>query len=69
MQRVLVRAYDAIKEYNNMIPQWLPVGHTVLLPKNKELGDEKNYRPITCLNHIIQVANWANWKIHEKPCH
>ena len=24
--------------------------HTVLLPKSKELGDEKNYRPITCLN-------------------
>ena len=26
-----------------MIPQWWPVGHTVLLPKSKELGDEKNY--------------------------
>ena len=19
--------------------------------------------------HIIQVANWADWKIQEKPCH
>ena len=33
-----------------MILQWCPVGRTVLLPKSKELGDEKNYRPITCLN-------------------
>ena len=33
-----------------MIPQWWPAGRTVLIPKTKELGDEKNYRPITCLN-------------------
>ena len=49
-QRALRRAYDAIKEDNNMIPQWWPVGRTVLLPKSKELGDEKNYRPIACFN-------------------
>ena len=48
--RTSVRAYDAIKEDNNMIRQWWPVGRTVLSPKSKELGDEKNYRPITCLN-------------------
>ena len=50
VQRALVRAYDEITEDNNIIPQWRPVRHTVLLPKSKELGDEKNYRPITCLN-------------------
>ena len=33
-----------------MIRQWWPVGRTVLSPKSKELGAEKNYRPITCLN-------------------
>ena len=49
-QRALVRAYDTIKKDSNMIPQWWPVGRTVLLPKSKELGDEKNYRAITCLN-------------------
>ena len=33
-----------------MIPQWWPAGRTVLIPKTKEVGDVKNYRPITCLN-------------------
>ena len=49
-QRALVRAYDAIKEDNNMIPPWWPVGYTVLLSESTELDDGKNYRPITCLN-------------------
>ena len=49
-QRALVCARDAIKEDNNMIPQWWPVGRTALLLESKELGDEKNYRPIMCLN-------------------
>ena len=26
------------------------VGRTVLIPKSKDLSDEKTYRPITCLN-------------------
>ena len=49
-QRALIRTYDTIKEDNNMIPQWYPVRRTVLLPKSKELGEEKNDRPITSSN-------------------
>ena len=33
-----------------MIPEWWLSGRTALLPKTKNLSDEKNYRPITCLN-------------------
>ena len=44
------RAFERAEVDNNMIPQWWPAGRTVLIPKTKELGDVKNYRPITCLN-------------------
>ena len=49
-QKVLKRAFERAEVDNNMIPQWWPAGRTVLIPKTKELGDVKNYRPITCLN-------------------
>ena len=61
-QRAPVHAYDAIKEDSNMIPQWWPVGCTVLLPKSKELGDEKNYRSITCLNTSCNLLSGLTGK-------
>ena len=33
-----------------MISEWWPSGRTVLLPKTKNLSDEKNYCPIISLN-------------------
>ena len=38
-----------------MIPEWWPSGGTVLFPKTKNLSDEKNYRPITCLNTSYKI--------------
>ena len=38
-----------------MIPEWWSSGRTVLLPKTKNLSDEKNYRPITCLNTSYKI--------------
>ena len=32
-QRALVRTYDAIKEDNNMILQWWPLGHSFITKK------------------------------------
>ena len=49
-RRELKRAFEQVKENNDLIPVWWPSGRTVLLPKTKNLTDEKNYRPITCLN-------------------
>ena len=38
-----------------MIAEWWPSGRTVLLPKTKNLSNEKNYRPITCLNASYKI--------------
>ena len=38
-----------------MIPEWWPSGRTVLLPKIKNLRDEKNYHPIACLNTSYKI--------------
>ena len=38
-----------------IIPEWWPSGRTVLLPKTKNLGDEKNYHPVTCLNTSYKI--------------
>ena len=40
---------------NDIVPEWWPSGRTVLLPKSKALTDEKNYRPITCLNTSYKI--------------
>jgi hypothetical protein len=49
-QKSLAKAFSVLKADNSMIPAWWPSGRTVLLPKANDLSDEKNYRPITCLN-------------------
>jgi hypothetical protein len=33
----------------DQIPEWLTAGITFLIPKNKNTGHPKNYRPVTCL--------------------
>ena len=54
-QKALTRAFTKIKEDNMNIPTWWPTGRTVLLPKTKNLEDEKNYQPITCLNTSYKI--------------
>ena len=54
-QKALTRAFTKIKEDNTNIPTWWPTGRTVLLPKTKSLEDEKDYRPITCLNTSYKI--------------
>ena len=54
-QEALTRAFTKIKEDNKNIPVWWPTGRTVLIPKTKCLEDEKNYRPITCLNTSYKI--------------
>ena len=53
--KALTRAFTKIKEDNSNILAWWPTGRTVLLPKIKNLEDEKNYRPITCLNTLYKI--------------
>ena len=48
-QKALKKALEQIRDVNRLIPTWWRLG-TVLIPKSKDLSDEKNYRPITCLD-------------------
>ena len=43
------RAFEQVRDNNDLISVWWPSGRTVLLPKTEDLTDEKNYRLITCL--------------------
>ena len=49
-QRALKRAFEKIRDNNELILVWWPSGRTILLPKMKDLSDEKKYHPIKCLN-------------------
>ena len=52
-QEALTKVFIDVKKDNNLIPAWLPSGRTVLLPKTDDLSDEKNFRPIMCLNILL----------------
>lgn len=54
-QKALRTVFSEIYQNTTMIPEWWPSGRTVLLPKTKNLNDEKNYRPITCLNTSYKI--------------
>ena len=49
-QEALAKSFMSLYQDTSRIPEWWPLGRTVLLPKTKNLSDEKNYHPITCLN-------------------
>ena len=54
-QEALTKVFMGVKKDNNLIPAWLPSGRTVLLLKTDDLSDEKNFRPITCLNTSYKI--------------
>ena len=48
-QKALRKSLTDLYVDTTMIPEWWPSRRTALLPKTKNLSDEKNYRPITYL--------------------
>ena len=54
-QKALAKVFTMLYEDTAMIPEWWPSGRTALLPKTKNLDDEKNYCPITCLNASYKI--------------
>jgi len=52
---VLVKVFGELTHNPNDIPEWFPVGRTVLLPKSNKVDTVSNYRPITCLNTVYKV--------------
>lgn len=53
--RHLARVFNSWLEQEQPIPDWFVEGRTVLLPKNGDLSDPKNFRPITCLNACYKL--------------
>ena len=51
----LLRCFNLWIEQPDEIPEWMTLGRTVLLPKTEDLSNEKNYRPITCLNTFYKI--------------
>ena len=51
----LVKSFKKWIDQPESIPDWVTHGRTVLLPKSEVLDDEKNYRPITCLNTAYKI--------------
>ena len=54
-QKALRKAFQQIREDNRLNTTCWPIGRTVLIPTSKDLSDEKNYRPITCLNTTYKL--------------
>ena len=55
VQKALGKVFTMLYEDTAMTPEWWPSGRTALLPKTKNLGDKKNYHPITCLNTSYKI--------------
>ena len=54
-QKALAKAFTSLYQDTSRMPEWWLSGRTVLLPNTKNLSDEKNYRPITCLNTSYKI--------------
>ena len=53
--KALVRSFNEWIKQPDKIPEWVTHGRRVLLPKLEDLSDEKEYRPITCLNTFYKI--------------
>ena len=51
----LVGEFKKVYERKEVLPQWLVTGRTILLPKNTETENAKNYRPIACQNITYKI--------------
>ena len=51
----MIRCFTRWSEQPEVIPDWLTQGRTVLSPKTEDLSNERNYRPITCLNTCYKI--------------
>ena len=53
--KAIIDCFKKWMEQPEEIPTWLTQGRTVLLPKTEDVSNEKNYRPITCLNTVYKI--------------
>ena len=55
VRKSVVNCMNKWIEDPEQIPNWITDGRTVLLPKTENLNNEKDYRPITCLNTCYKI--------------
>ena len=51
----MAKSFTNLYQDTSRILEWWSSARTVLLPKTKNLSDEKNYCPITCLNTSYNI--------------
>lgn len=55
LHKYVVALADEVINNPNLIPAWMFVGTTYLLPKTDFPGSPAEYRPITCMNNLYKV--------------
>src|SRR6266550_4391650 len=51
----ILECYNRIIMEKEDVPEWMTVGRVILLPKNEETENPKNWRPIACLPTIYKI--------------
>ena len=55
MRQATFNIFKNISNGEDTVPEWLIRTQTVLLPKNKDTHNPKNYRPIACENILLKT--------------
>ena len=64
----LLDEYKLIFNGEKDIPQWLALCMTILLPKNTDTNNPKNYRPIACQNTTYKLFTGIVYTFFEDHC-
>ena len=54
-RQATINIFKNISNGEDTVPEWLIRTRTVLLPKNKDTHNPKNYRPIACENILLKT--------------
>ena len=55
LHQPIIKVLEKVRTEDIHIPHWLATMRTILLPKNNNTHEPKNYRPIGCQNTLYKV--------------
>ena len=55
LHQPIIKVLEKVRTEDTDIPHWLATMRTILLPKNNNTHEPKNYRPIGCQNTLYKV--------------
>ena len=64
----MIEEYKLMFNGEKTIPDWLTLGMTILLPKNTETHNAKNYRPIACQNITYKIFTGIIYSFIDDHC-